>query len=114
MSGKWMMNFRLIAKSPSSRGENKFPASRPFIFLLLFVLFSTLRGNSQTALIIRVGAIVNFGSPQPTNSVPVAPPSDILRFLDGSVLHGSLKLIDENHGVSWEHDAARKLTQIKP
>src|SRR6185369_5248305 len=40
--------------------------------------------------------------------------SDVIHFFDGSVLHGSLKSIDETHGVSWEHDAARKLIQIKP
>ncbi len=67
-------------------------------------------------LIIQGGANINVIplQIQATNPIPATPPSDVLNFLDGSVLHGSLKSIDESRGVTWEHDAARKPFQLKP
>jgi hypothetical protein len=72
------------------------------------------------AIILLVGAIATasaqprglFIIQQPSQApTPLsAPPAegDVLEFLDGSVLHGSLKQVDVNTGLRWESPVARK------
>ena len=96
--------------------NNEVGAFRKFLAISIFIFLVAACASSLHAqqLIIQGGGIINFGSSQPTNPIPATPPSDILNFLDGSVLHGSLKSIDESRGVTWEHAAARKPFQLKP
>ncbi len=51
------------------------------------------------------------------STVAQTPPrasSDLLQFLDGSTLHGSLVGIESGHNVHWQHPAAREAIAFQP
>ncbi len=51
------------------------------------------------------------------DAVPAAPPSapgDLLQFLDGSVLHGSLQSVDSVRGLRWQHPDAKAPFDLVP
>jgi len=45
---------------------------------------------------------------------PRSAPSDLLQFLDGSTLHGSLAGVDARHVVHWRHPFAREAIAFQP
>ncbi len=40
--------------------------------------------------------------------------SDVIQFLDGASLHGRLRSVDTEHGVQWDHPAAKKPIKFRP
>jgi len=83
--------------------------------LLAAIFFSAIffQTTSAFTLTILPAATIDTNNAVaiPTNAIA---PSDVLHFLDGSVLHGNLKSMDEANGVSLEHDGANKLITLKP
>ncbi|HVY71849.1 MAG TPA: hypothetical protein VHH73_18095 [Verrucomicrobiae bacterium] len=51
-------------------------------------------------------------SPAPTPSA--TPFAGVLQFLDGSVLHGSLELVDPARGIRWRHPDAKAPIDFRP
>jgi hypothetical protein len=81
-----------------------------FLWCLMFCLWCF--GATAQGLIISGGNVIVGQAP--TNALPEIPPSDALHFLDGSVLHGTLKSIEANKFLTWNHDAAHAPIQFKP
>jgi hypothetical protein len=50
----------------------------------------------------------------PVNAAPAAPPTDLLQFLNGAVLHGSFKGMDTNSGLRWQHPDAKSPFAFQP
>lgn len=45
---------------------------------------------------------------------PVAPSGDLLQFTDGSSIHGRLRAVDPNRGLTWDCPDAQKPVEFKP
>ena len=65
------------------------------------------------AFLIFSAALVN-AEILPATNAPPNPSGDLLQFLDGSALHGELKLMDAAHGVRWQHPEAKSAIEFKP
>src|SRR6185369_9022534 len=51
---------------------------------------------------------------QPTTPTPSAAGSEVLQFIDGSMLHGKLRSMSPTQGIGWEYPAAKELIEFKP
>src|SRR5665213_2070622 len=60
-------------------------------------------------------ALIIYNGEQPVSTPPLAPVSgDLLRFVDGSAMHGELKSADSRSGLVWSHPDAAAPIGLKP
>ena len=82
-------------------------------FLLLMALLAGEFAQAQQQRVVNINGrafVLNRGfvnsSPVPTTDLAIAPTGDLLRFDDGSELHGALKSIEPGPVVIWSHPEA--------
>jgi hypothetical protein len=56
----------------------------------------------------------SFAAPAHAQAAPAAGGGDLLQFLNGAVLHGTLKEVDAAHGLRWEHPDAATPFDLMP
>jgi hypothetical protein len=76
--------------------------------------FGQLNQPQQFFLNGQQGLITQFGNPVAKPEMMPEPRSDVVEFVDGSILHGRMERMDLEHGLTWVNAEARKPINFRP